>query len=80
MTVIGAVLVLLPFSNPQESFYEFIAIGMVLLGIPVYFILVRGWYRPPILTTINGKCYNIYMCFNYSSLCLAKVHSYMYVI
>lgn len=58
MTVIGVMLVVLPFSNPQESFYEFVAIVIVLLGIPVYFVLVRGWYRPPILTTINGKCYN----------------------
>ena len=54
MTIIGLMLVLLPFSNPKESFYEFIAIGMVMLGIPVYFVAVRGWYRPSILTTING--------------------------
>lgn len=54
MTVIGTILVLLPFSNPKESFYEFAAIGIVLLGIPVYFVAVHGWYRPPVLTTING--------------------------
>lgn len=54
MTVIGIMLVLLPFTNPKESLYEFLAIGLVLLGIPVYFVAVRGWYRPPILTRING--------------------------
>ena len=54
MTVIGVILVILPFSNPKESLYEFLAIGIVLLGIPVYFVAVRGWYRPAMLTTING--------------------------
>ena len=47
-------LVILPFSDPQEAFYEFLAMGIVLLGIPVYFVAVHGLYRPAILTTING--------------------------
>lgn len=54
MSVIGVMLVILPFSDYRESFYEFLAMGIVLLGIPVYFVAVRGWYRPAILTTING--------------------------
>jgi len=54
MTVVGVMLVLLPFTNLEESFYEFIAVVMILCGIPVYFVVVRGWYRPPVLTRING--------------------------
>lgn len=54
MTVVGMMLVLLPFTNPKEAFSEFAAICLVLLGIPVYFVAIRGWCRPAILTTING--------------------------
>ena len=58
MTIIGAMLVLLPFTDPKDCFYEFIAIVMVLLGIPVYFVAVRGWHRPALLTKLNGQCCN----------------------
>ena len=61
MTVIGVMLVLLPFTKPKESFYEFIAVVIILSGIPVYFVAVRGWYRPPVLTRINGQYTAMYM-------------------
>lgn len=54
MTVLGVLLVLLPFTKPKEAFYEFVAICVVLLGIPVYFVAVLGWHRPTVLTKING--------------------------
>ena len=61
MTVVGVMLVLLPFTKPKESFYEFIAVVIILSGIPVYFVAVRGWYRPPVLTRINGQYTAMYM-------------------
>lgn len=54
MTVVGIMLVVLPFTNPKEALYEFAAMMIVLLGIPVYFVAVQGWYRPAVLSTING--------------------------
>ena len=54
MSICGVVLVILPLTDPADSLYELMALGIVLLGVPVYFVAIQGYWKPPILTKING--------------------------
>jgi len=55
MTISGVALVIVPFASPKDSVYQFMALGLVLLGVPVYFVAIRGFCKPKILTKLNGK-------------------------
>jgi len=57
MTFSGIALVLVPFTSPADSLYQFMALGIVFLGVPVYFVTIRGILKPKILTKLNGKLY-----------------------
>ena len=54
MSVCGMILVVLPLTDPADSLYELIALGIVLLGVPVYFVAIQGYGKPPYLTKFNG--------------------------
>lgn len=54
MSICGVVLVILPLTDPADSLYELLALGIVLLGVPVYFVAIQGYGKPHILTKING--------------------------
>ncbi|XP_065915999.1 b(0,+)-type amino acid transporter 1-like isoform X2 [Dysidea avara] len=55
MSICGVVLVILPLTDPADSLYELMALGIVLLGVPVYFVAIQGYWKPPILTKINDQ-------------------------
>jgi len=64
MTVSGMALILVPFTSPSDSLYQFMALGIVFLGVPIYFVTIRGILKPKIFTKLNGKlcsnkCVNI---------------------
>ena len=54
MSICGVVLVILPLTDLADSLYELLALGIVLLGVPVYFVAIQGYGKPHILTKING--------------------------
>jgi len=55
MTISGVALVFVPFTSPSDSLYQFVALGIVFLGVPVYFVTIRGILKPKIFTKLNGK-------------------------
>jgi len=54
MSVCGVILVILPLTDPADSLYELMALGIVLLGVPVYFVAIQGYGKPSFLTQANG--------------------------
>ena len=59
----------------NERLYYFLAILLMLAGIPIYFVFIWGRFRPKAFSKISGKCIIKAIYMYYGIFCVDKVTS-----